>query len=318
MGHSKVAIIGAGSVGTALAYALLMRGSVTEILLVDISTSILQGQVLDLEDAALGTNTIIRAGTFNEASQSDVIVITADAPMNPQESELKWVKRNQQLMSSILSALLPIQPRAMIVVGSDPVDVLTWQLQEKTGLPRHCVFGVGGNTRSTARARAWIAEASGARHREDKASVYVVGSGQHPVVTWHSAHINNRSVNTIPELADHRATLERIVNSDRGNEIARLKGGAWFGRAAMLSRVVEACLVKNNDDQLPPPVFVLSVYVDSLNACLSMPVYLTHQGAQEQVQLNLSSEEEKALKEAAVETTRLYETSMIPPAEYQQ
>lgn len=89
MGHSKVAIIGAGSVGTALAYALLMRGSVTEILLVDISTSILQGQVLDLEDAALGTNTIIRAGTFNEASQSDVIVITADAPMNPQESELK-------------------------------------------------------------------------------------------------------------------------------------------------------------------------------------------------------------------------------------
>lgn len=89
MGHSKVAIIGAGSIGTALAYALLMRGSVTEILLVDISTSILQGQVLDLEDAALGTNTIIRAGTFNEASQSDVIVITADAPMNPQESELK-------------------------------------------------------------------------------------------------------------------------------------------------------------------------------------------------------------------------------------
>lgn len=89
MGHSKVAIIGAGSIGTALAYALLMRASVAEILLVDISTSILQGQVLDLEDAALGTNIIIRAGTFNEASQSDVIVITADAPMNPQESELQ-------------------------------------------------------------------------------------------------------------------------------------------------------------------------------------------------------------------------------------
>ncbi|KAI7886624.1 NAD(P)-binding protein [Lichtheimia hyalospora FSU 10163] len=318
MGHSKVAIIGAGSIGTALAYALLMRASVAEILLVDISTSILQGQVLDLEDAALGTNIIVRAGTFNEASQSDVIVITADAPMNPQESEVKWTRRNQQLMSSILSALLPIQPHAMIVVGSEPVDVLTWQLQDKTGLPRHCVFGVGNNTRSTARARVWIAETSGARNRGDKTSVYVVGTGQHPVVTWHSAHINNRSVNTIPELADRRAMLERIINSDRDSEIAHLKGGAWFGQAAMLSRVVEACLAKKNDDNLSPPVFVLSVYVDSFNACLSMPMYLTHQGAQDQVQLNLSSEEEHALKEAATEITRLYETSAIPSPKYQQ
>lgn len=220
-------------------------------------------------------------------------------------------------MSSILSALLPIQPHARIIVGSEPVDVLTRHLQEKTGLPRHCVFGVGNNTRSTARARVWVAETSGARNREDKTSVFVVGSGQHPVVTWHSAHINNRSVNAIPELADHRAMLERIVNSDRGNEIARLKGGAWFGQAAILSRVVEACLTKNNDDHTPP-VFVLSVYVDSLNACLSMPMYLTHQGAQKQVQLQLSSEEEQALKEGATEITRLYETSMIPSEEYQQ
>ena len=93
MGHGKVAIIGAGSLGSTVAYSLILRRMVAEILLVDINTDILQGQILDLSGAALGTRTIVRAGTFKEAGQSDVILITADVVKLQNESQLQVKKK---------------------------------------------------------------------------------------------------------------------------------------------------------------------------------------------------------------------------------
>lgn len=93
--RGQVAIVGVGSLGSSIAFALVMRQSVSEILLVDLSTELLQGQVLDLNQASFGTSTLVRAGTLKEAGQSDVVIMTADSPRrnNEPRSEVSFVMK---------------------------------------------------------------------------------------------------------------------------------------------------------------------------------------------------------------------------------
>ncbi|KAI9314282.1 hypothetical protein BX666DRAFT_1863089 [Dichotomocladium elegans] len=293
MARGKVAIIGAGSVGSTVAYALLMREVAAEILLVDIASNILHGQVLDLTEAIMDSPTVVRAGTFKEAGQADVIVVTAHSPWTTGLSENEWIKRNQRLMRSIIFALLPIAPQAVLIVGAEPVDLLTLQIQEKANIPRHRIFGVGSNTRKTGRARAWAAE-----------MIFVIGSETIPLVAWHSASIDGEPASGLADLWTNRVLLEHIVSTDRMSEIAKLKGGAWFGPAAVLARVTEAVL----EDQ--EEVYVVSTYVDEFETCVAVPAVVTRDGVQRQVPLNLSPDEQLALKRAADHTHRLYQDTI--------
>lgn len=140
---SRIAIIGAGSVGSTCAYALLLRRISSEVLLVDTDTIRLQAQVQDLSDAAFLSNTGVRSSTLAEAGQCNVIVITAGAKQREGESRRDLVDRNYQVLQSVIQGMSPIRKDAILLLVSNPVDVLTYLAQKMSGLPYNQVIGSG-------------------------------------------------------------------------------------------------------------------------------------------------------------------------------
>jgi L-lactate dehydrogenase len=140
---NRIAIIGAGSVGATCAYALLLRRICSQILLVDTDITRLQAQVQDLSDAAFLSSTRVRSATPAEAGQCDIIVITAGAKQREGESRRDLVHRNYAIIRSVIGDMSPIRKDAVLLLVSNPVDVLTYFAQKLSGLPNGQVIGSG-------------------------------------------------------------------------------------------------------------------------------------------------------------------------------
>jgi len=138
-----MAIIGAGSVGSSIAFACLMRSVVSELLINDFNAKVCEGQVLDLQDAAFVSSTKVRVGTPKECGQADIIVITAGARQKPNETRDELVLRNEDILKSVLDGLQPIKSTAILVLVANPVNILTCMAQKLSGLPSHQVIGTG-------------------------------------------------------------------------------------------------------------------------------------------------------------------------------
>jgi L-lactate dehydrogenase len=140
---NRIAIIGAGSVGATCAYALLLRRISSQILLVDTDTSRLQAQVQDLSDAAFLSSTRVRSATATEAGQCNITVITAGAKQRDGESRRNLIDRNYSIIASVIQDMSPIRNDAVLLLVSNPVDVLTYFAQKLSGLPKGQVIGSG-------------------------------------------------------------------------------------------------------------------------------------------------------------------------------
>jgi len=169
---NRVAIIGAGSVGSDIAFALILRRLAAEIVLVDVDTVRCHAQVQDLSDGAFLSSTRVCEGSFKEASQCDIIVITAGAKQRPGESRTDLLGRNMGILKAVLDGMKPLRPDAILLIVANPVDILTFFAQQMSGLPRGQVIGTG-TFLDTARLRIFLAE-------ETQAS-------QHPAAVVHTA-----------------------------------------------------------------------------------------------------------------------------------
>jgi L-lactate dehydrogenase len=138
-----IAIIGAGSVGSAIAQSLLLRRIVADLLLVDIDQELCSAQVQDLSDATYLSNVRIRKVNHAEAGQADIIIISAGAKQRRGETRLDLIDRNIKVLDSVLGALKPIRQDAILVLIANPVDSLTYYAQQLSGLPRNQVLGAG-------------------------------------------------------------------------------------------------------------------------------------------------------------------------------
>jgi L-lactate dehydrogenase len=153
----SIAIIGAGSVGSAIAHSLLLRRVVADLILVDIDKERCQAQVLDLSDATYLSHVRVKQGSYAAASQADIIIVTAGAKQSPGETRLSLIDRNLRVLKSVLGPMKPIRSDAILVLVANPVDILTHFAQELSGLPRNQVFGSGTLLDST-RLRGKVAE----------------------------------------------------------------------------------------------------------------------------------------------------------------
>src|SRR5260221_11629890 len=135
MKHSKIAIIGAGTVGSTIAYTLLIKTITDEVILVDIDQTRCDGEILDLSDAMFFNGTsIIRAGTPADAAQADIIIITAGKPQKPGETRLDLFATNKAIVTDIFTSIKQINPQAIIVMVTNPLDPLTMLAQKLSGL----------------------------------------------------------------------------------------------------------------------------------------------------------------------------------------
>ncbi|KAF7724793.1 hypothetical protein EC973_000750 [Apophysomyces ossiformis] len=288
---SKIAIIGAGSVGSTIAYAIMLKDVASEVLLVDGVEDVMQGQVFDLKDAGLVSSTKIRAATNQEASQADIIIITAGAKQRKGESRTELIERNYEILTEIIGQMQPIRKDAILLLVANPVDVLTAIAQKLSGLPRKQVIGTGTFLDSS-RLRVMLAEVLNVS--ASAVHAYVLGEhGDTQFVAWDAASVAGKPLLSFPEIQQlDKEEVEKTI-ARKAMDIIHLKGATYYGIGACAADLCESIILDKRE------VRPLSVYVERLGAVLSMPAKFGSEGIMEVYEVALTEDEEERLKASA-------------------
>ena len=242
----KVTIIGAGSVGATTAFALLARNAASEVVLIDINTDKALGEALDIKQATpFIDNCDIYAGSYCDAVDSDVVVITSGIGRKPGQTRLELVQTNVNIVKSIATEITKYAPNAIYIIVANPVDILTYAFLKYTGLPKNQVFGTG-TVLDTIRLRTRLAEI----YNVNKQQVHANVLGEHgdtSFVAWSTATIAgipvdeyNASIATPYNLPTEysREDVENYVKKSGGKIIAR-KGCTVYGIGMSTTHIVK-------------------------------------------------------------------------------
>lgn len=243
---AKISIIGAGHVGASVAYSLALGGLASELLLVDTNRRRAEGEALDIAHAlAFGRPTPIRAGSIAEVAGSAITIVTAGANQHPGETRLDLLGRNAGIVEGIAAELGAINPDGLIVVATNPVDVLARIAQAASGLPAGRVIGTG-TLLDSARLRHLIGQHLGLDPRDVQAQM-LGEHGDSAVVAWSSATVGGVPLAAAAAsrgVAFDAGVRRRLADETRGAAYAIVegKGSTYYAIAAGLVRLVEAVL----------------------------------------------------------------------------
>ncbi len=298
MKHSKIVIIGAGSVGSTTAYALALKNIAAEIILVDIDETRCHGEILDLSDSlAFDGTSKIRSGSATDAAQADIIIIAAGKAQKPGETRRDLLYINKKIIIDIFTTIKPINPTAIIIMVTNPVDVLTALAQSLSGLPLNQVFGTG-TFLDTLRLRGIIAEKINISRESIQA--YVLGEhGDSQVVAWSSAKIAGTPVAELSSMEQKDCEIIGQKVKDTAYEIIKCKGSTHFGIATSVAAICHAIVF---DQKLVIP---LSTYIKEYDTVFSMPVILGENGIEKIISIPLDIAEQEKLKNSAQELKRI-------------
>ncbi len=293
----SVTIIGSGHVGIACANAILQRHLVRELVLINETEEVAQGEAMDLAQAVpLGVPVTIRAGSYRDAASSDVVVLTAGSPGKPGESRLEMLADNVKVLRTCLSRLREAGFGGVLVLATNPVDVLTYVAQKESGLPAAKVIGTGTLIDSE-RLRAMLGE----RLRVDARSVHASVIGEHgesSVVVWSSAQVGGIPLARYPGAAGLPSgeEMQKSVR-DAGPAVVKLKGNTCFAIGACVARITEAVL---RDER---SVLMVSTQVTGQyglrDVALSTPSVVGRGGVEEVLELVLNAQEKEDLERSA-------------------
>jgi L-lactate dehydrogenase len=302
---TRVAVVGAGNVGSTFAYALLLSGVAAEIVLVDRDASRGEGEAMDLAHAVpLARPARVWAGGPEECAGAAVTVITAGATQKDGETRLDLLERNAAVFDEVVPAVVRHNPDGLLLVATNPVDLLTAHAAalaaREAGVPHERVIG-SGTILDTARFRALIGQHVGVDPRSVHA--YVVGEhGDSEVPVWSSANVGGMPLGAfceaagVPYDAGVREAIGRATR-EAGYAVAERKGATYYAVAAGLLRIVEAVV----RDQTT--VLSVSGRVDGPHglrgATLSLPTIVTRGGAARVLETALDDEERAALHRSA-------------------
>lgn len=306
--QQKVAVIGGGGmVGAATAYALTVLNVPAEIILVDVVEIAAQGQALDIADASFESQAKIRVGTFADAGQSDVVVISAGYPQKPGETRAQLLSKNREIIKSIMNQMQPIKPTVKILVVANPVDVLTHLAQKYSGLPKNQVIGSGTHLDS-GRLRMHLSGMLDVNPSSIQA--YVLGEhGDRQFVGWSSATIAGAPLLEHPKMKD--VDLDEIVKNvaAKAYKIIDAKRSTYFGVGRCVASIVESIL--HNQSK----VFPICVYSEKYGSYISWPAAVGANGAEFIFDVKLNSAEEKRMNTAVAAIKEMCEEAESAPKE---
>jgi malate dehydrogenase len=293
----KVAVIGAGHVGATTAHLLALK-SLADVTLIDIVEGLAEGKALDIQQSAPveGFKVSVR-GTVDLAAvaQSQVVVVTAGLARKPGMSRDDLVAANAKIVGPICAKVAEQAPTAVIVIVTNPLDVMVALAQRSSGFPRERVIGMAG-VLDSARLRTFIALKAGVAPQAVEAMI--LGShGDLMVAVRRSIKIQGKPATQVLSAADLEALCERAKNG--GAEIVKLlkTGSAYYAPASSVVQMVEAIL-KDSRVVLPVCVALQGEY-GLKDVCLGVPVELGASGMQRIIEIELSVEERQALHAAA-------------------
>jgi L-lactate dehydrogenase len=301
----RVAIVGTGFVGSTTAYALLLSKTPAEIVLINRDKRRADGHVQDLRDAEVFSHTTrVVAGHFDDCCSADVIIITAGVSQSGQRSRLESLNETAAILKNLVLKVARCNPHGILLIASNPVDVLTYAAWKWSGLPPNRVIG-SGTSLDTSRFRRRLAEHYGVA--SDNVHAYVIGEhGESQVPVTSSARIAGMSLDNFCRelgLPHDEDMLRKIANDTRatGLEIIRAKGATYYGIGTALARITGAIL---RDEHAV--LTVSSLVPESMelgDVSLSLPTIITRDGVARVVSLPLDASERQAL-EASAETLK--------------
>ncbi|MDO8509877.1 MAG: L-lactate dehydrogenase [bacterium] len=291
----KIAIIGAGAVGSTTAYTIMLRNLASEVILIDINTQKEIGEVMDIDEGLCFVETgCVRAGDYHSASDADIIIITAGLAQKPGETRMDLVNKNREIIKSIFKSIGKIKSTTIVMMVSNPVDIMTHVAQEVSGLPLNQVFGTG-TALDTARLHTDIGHKLGIYAQN--VDGYVMGEhGNSEFIAWSTVSVGGVAVKDLGISTKEEEILEGIVRN-AAYEIINRKGATFYGIAVTVADIVEAILF--NQHKILPLSVRVENYLGVSDICIGVPAVLGRNGIEKVWPLELTSEEKKKFQKSA-------------------
>jgi len=293
----KVTVVGAGNVGATVAECVARKDMVDEVVLIDIVEGVPQGKALDMQEQApihLFDTKVTGTNDYADTAGSDICVITAGLARKPGMSRDDLLAKNAAIVKSVTKQFVAQSPDAIIIVVSNPLDVMTQVAYQESGFPSERVFGMAG-VLDTARYRAFISEELNVSVKDIQA-LLMGGHGDTMVPLPRYTTVGGIP---LPELLDHDR-IDALVERTKfgGGEIVKLMGtSAWYAPGAAAAEMVEA-IVKDSGRMLPCAVWMDGHYgLDGI--FIGAPARLGREGVREIIEVDLSEDEQKLMDVSA-------------------
>lgn len=310
----KAAIVGCGFVGSATAFRLMQTGLFSELVLIDLNREKAEGEAMDLSHGRPFAHTMkIYAGSYEDVSDCAVIIITAGTSQKPRENRTALVGRNVEIFRSVLPEITRRIFEGILLIVSNPVDILTYVTWKLSGLPKERVIG-SGTVLDTARLRYLLSE----HLNVNSNSVHAMIIGEHgdsELAVWSGANVSGIEINHFCEIRgfyNHQQEMNRIYRQvrDSAYEIIDKKGATYYGVAMAVGRICES-IIRDEHAVLPVSGLMCGEYgLDDL--CISVPSIVGNGGLEKVLEIPLDRKEQAELERSAEQVKQiLREVNMI-------
>lgn len=297
---NKITVIGAGFVGSTTAYTLMISGLVSEIVLIDINEKKAEGEVMDMNHGMPFVRPVkLYSGTYSDCADSDIIIITAGANQKEGETRIDLVKKNTEVFKNIIDQIVKYNQNAILLVVTNPVDILTYVTYKISGFPKNKVIG-SGTVLDSARFRYLIGDHIGVDTRNVHA--YILGEhGDTEVATWSLTNIAGIPMEKFCEDCkgcengtSRKQIYENVKNA--AYQIIERKGATYYAIALAVKRIVET-IVRDEDSILTVSSLLDGQYGLS-DVCLSVPTLVNKDGIDKILTVPINKEEQEQLLES--------------------
>ncbi len=297
----KAAIIGCGFVGAATAFALMQSKLFSELILIDADFDKADGEALDIAHGIPFTGqTKIFAGQYRDLSDASIVIVTAGANQKPGETRLDLVEKNVGIFKSIIPKITRQGFHGILLIVSNPVDILTYAAVKLSGLPESRVIG-SGTLLDTARLKYALSE----RLRVDSRSIHSFVIGEHgdsEIAAWSSANVSGIPLHDFCEMRgyfNHDDAMREIAEDVKNSayEIIEKKSATYYGVAISVKRICE-CIVQDEKSILPVSAMIHGMY-GIQGIALSLPAVLGENGVETHVPIPLNAAETAKLNDSA-------------------
>lgn len=301
---NKVTVIGAGSVGSTIAYTMAVQGLVSEIVMIDVNTKKALGEAMDIRQGTPFMSPCkIYAGSYEDAANSDIVVVTSGIARKPGQTRLELCQINVNIIKSIAPQIVKYAPNALYVFVSNPVDVLTYAFCKFSGLPEKQIIG-SGTLLDSARLCSRIAELLQINQKDVHA--YVLGEhGDSSFVPWNSVRISSVGIQDYRKHLNYQEDfaseldldeIENYIRTSGGKIIAR-KGATFFAIAVSVCDIVKTLL--NGSDSLLCVSTMMHGEFGIEDVCLSIPTMVNGKGVKGTLLPELTEDEVAKLRHSA-------------------
>lgn len=297
----KAAMVGCGFVGSSSAFALMQSGIFSEMVMIDVDKDRAEGETMDISHGLPFARPVkIYAGGYDDIVDAGVIIVTAGANQKPDETRLDLIHKNVEIFKSIIPEIAKRKCEGILLIVSNPVDILTYTAIRLSGFPEKRVIG-SGTVLDTARLKYLIGEHLDVDNRGVHA--FIIGEhGDSELAAWSNANISGVKLSDFCEIRGHFAHEEsedRIYEEVKNSayEIIEKKQATYYGIAMAVKRICE-CIIRNERSILPVSSMMHGIYgLDDV--VISMPAIVGKDGVEEVIPISLDEEEQEQLKKSA-------------------